>query len=367
MRPTFMSFDEARRAFAADRAQMERLGIIIPQGVAYLSEDVKADFTIAMDAQPALSTAPNSAIPVMLTTVIDPEVYEILFAPSKATEILSERKKGTWLDSTALFPTVEHTGEVSSYGDRSNNGLSNANLNWPNRQSYLFQTIIDYGERELEMAGLGKVNWVSELQRAAALNMTKFANLAYFYGINGLENYGLINDPGLSAALTPSTKVAGGTAWITNGRITATANEIYDDIVSLYIQLQAQTAGQVDAESKMTLALSPSREAALSATNSFNVNVRDLLKKNYPNIRVVSAVQYGALSATNPQGNAAGELVQLIADTVGGQQTGYTAFNEKMRAHNIVQALSSWMQKWSGGVWGAIIRQPMDIAQMVGI
>lgn len=367
MRPNFITFDEARRAFAADRPEMERRGVIVPMAMAYVSEDVRRDFNIAMDAQPALSTTPNSAIPVMLTTTIDPEVYEILFAPNKAVEILTERKKGTWLDSTTMFPTVEHTGEVSSYGDRNNNGMSNANINWPNRQSYLYQTVIDYGERELEMAGLGKVNWVSELQRAAATNMDKFANLGYFYGIAGLENYGLINDPGLSAALTPATKTAGGTAWITNGRITATANEIYDDIVALYIQLTAQTAGLVDANAKMTLALSPSREAALSATNSFNVNVRDLLKKNYPNIRVVSAVQYGAYSATNPQGNRAGELVQLIADTVGGQQTGYVAFNEKMRAHNIVQGLSSWMQKWSGGIWGAIIRQPMDIAQMVGI
>ncbi|TIS53181.1 MAG: DUF2184 domain-containing protein, partial [Mesorhizobium sp.] len=42
----------------------------------------------------------------------------------------------------------------------------------------------------------------------------------------------------------------------------------------------------------MTLAMSPESQLAMTATNSFNVNVEDLLKKNFPNLRVVSAVQY---------------------------------------------------------------------------
>lgn len=368
MAPRFQTFAEARAAFLADRPRHEELGVILrPTVLAYVSEDVRRDPSIAMDAQVDLTTTPNAGVPAMLTTNIDPEVYEILFSPNKGAEILGERKKGNWLSLTELFPTVEQAGEVSSYGDFSSNGMSNANTNWTPRQSYLFQTIINYGERELEMAGLGGVNWVSELQKSSATNLNKFQNLSYFYGIAGLINYGLINDPLLSAALTPSTKLATGTAWITNGRITATANEIYDDIVAMYSQLVSQTQGLVDAETPITLAMSPGSEVALSATNSFNVNVRDLLKKNYPNIRVITAVQYGAYSTANPQGNLGGNLVQMIADKVEGQATGYAAFNEKMRSHAIIQDLSSWKQKQTSGSWGAIIRQPMDISQMVGV
>ncbi len=366
MAPRFETFAEARAAFLADRPRFEEMGVILhPTVLAYVSEDVRRDPTIAMDAQVDLTTVPNAGVPALLTTNIDPEVYEVLFSPNKGAEILGERKKGNWLSNTELFPMVEVAGEVASYGDFENSGMSNANTNWVPRQSYLFQTVINYGERELAMAGLGGVNWVSTLQKSAANSLNKFQNLSYFYGIGGLINYGLLNDPDL----TPATKAAtpGSGKWITNGRITATANEIYDDIVNLYSQLVSQTQGLVDAETKITLALSPASEVALSATNNFNVNVRDLLKKNYPNIRVVTAVQYGAYSTANPQGNLGGELVQMIADSAGGQDTGYAAFNEKMRAHAIIQDLSSWKQKNTSGTWGAIIRQPMDVSQMVGV
>jgi hypothetical protein len=62
-----------------------------------------------------------------------------------------------------------------------------------------------------------------------------------------------------------------------------------------------------------------------------------------------------------------GELMQLILPTYNGVRTGYIGFTEKMRAHPLIAALSSWMQKQSGGTWGAIIRRPIAIAQMLGI
>jgi hypothetical protein len=115
------------------------------------------------------------------------------------------------------------------------------------------------------------------------------------------------------------------------------------------------------------LAMSPGSEVALTATNSFNVNVSDLLKKNFPNITVKTAVQYGVLSSSNPQGITGGNLVQMIADAVEGQQTGYCAFSEKMRSHPIVRQLSSFQQKVTAGTWGAIVRQPFGISQMLGV
>jgi hypothetical protein len=351
-----------------DRAQFEAAGAyLLPETISYVPDEFKRNFALAMDAQPQLVTNPNSAIPAFLTTMVDPTVFEILFAPNRAAEIFGEVRKGTWLDDTAMFPVVEHTGEVSSYGDHNNNGRAGANTNWPQRQAYLYQTIKDYGERELERAGLARISWVTEIDRAAVTVLNKFQNLTYFYGVAGLQNYGLFTDPNLSAALTPSTKTAGGTAWITNGVVTATANEIYTDIQSLFSKLVAQNAGLITQESKLTLAMSPGSEVALTATNTFNVNVSDLLKKNFPNITVKTAVQYGARSAQNPQGIVGGNLVQLIADDVEGQDTGYCAFNEKMRAHPIIRHLSSFQQKLTAGTWGAIIRMPSAFAQMLGV
>lgn len=362
-----MNLQEAMAAFAADQPHLEARGVYLSGVKTYIPDGFKQDYSLAMDAQPSLSTDPNSAVPAMLTTMIDPTVFEVLFAPNRLSVIFGEVRKGTWLDETAMFPVVEHTGEVSSYGDHAENGRAGANTNWPQRQAYLFQTVKEYGERELERAGLARINWISEIDRAAATVLNKFSNLTYAFGVSGLQNYGLLNDPNLSAALTPATKQAGGTAWISGGQIKATANEVYADIEALFFQLVEQTAGLVQQDSKMVLAMSPGSAVALTATNTFNVNVTDLLKKNFPNIRVETAVQYGALSASNPQGVAAGNLVQLIADEIEGQDTGYCAFNEKMRAHPIIRAMSSFRQKVTAGSWGAVIRMPMAISQMVGV
>jgi hypothetical protein len=373
-----MNLQEARAAWATHAPQFKARGVSLPDVVAYMPEDFKRDFTLAMDsmpelqryamdAQPTLTTAPNSGVPAFLTTMIDPAVFKVLFAPSRAAIIMGEIRKGTWLDETIMFPTVEHTGEVSSYGDYAENGRAGVNTNWPQRQSYLFQAIKEYGDRELERAGLARINWVSEIDQAAATVLNKFANLVYFVGLQGLQNYGLLNDPNLTASLTPATKAAGGVKWINNGVMNATANEVYADIQAIYFQLINQTAGLVEADTKMVLAMSPGTEVALTITNSFNVNVFDLLKKNFPNIRFETAVQYGTVTTANPQGNSAGNLVQLIAEEIEGQQTGFMAFNEKMHAMPIVRQLSSFKQKVLAGVWGAVLRQPFGIASMLGV
>jgi len=368
MTTKYNTFAEAQRAFAMDKAEFEARGVFIDGATSYWPENFKRDASLALDSIPGLNTNANSAVPAILTTLVDPTIYEILFAPNKAVEIAGEEKHGSWLDDTIMFPTVEHTGEVSSYGDYNNNGKAGANLNWPQRQSYLFQVIKNYGDKELERVGLSKINWVSELDRSAATQLNKFHNLTYFYGVQGLQNYGMFNDPNLAASLTPGVKAAGnGNVWVYQNAPNATANEIFTDVEALVIKLIVQTGGLVASDSKLTLALSPANEGALATTNSFGFSAMDMIKKNYPNLRVVSAVQYAALSSTNPQGNAGGNFMQLFADEVEGQTTVFCAYNEKMRAHPLFRDLSSYRQKVTSGSWGAIIRMPFAITSMIGI
>lgn len=363
----FRDFHEAAAQWAADKPMHERNGIYMPDVRAYAYDAAKDDYTVAMDAQPTLQTDPNSSIPYFLTTMVDPTIIEILFAPTVAAEIAGEVRRGTWLDQQIMFPVVESTGEVSSYGDYATSGMSSANMDFPQRQAYLFQTIKRYGELELERAGLAKVNWIQQLDRSAANNLNRFSNFTYFYGVLGLQNYGLFNDPNLGASITPAAKAYGGTTWISSGTVRATANEIFLDVEDLVIQLVGQNQGLVNTKSKMTLALSPANEAAFSTTNSFGVNVNMLIKQNYPNMRIITAPQYAVQSALNPQGLAAGNFMQLFVDEVEGQQTVFCAFNEKMRAHPIIRQLSAFEQKMTAGTWGAVYRYPAGEASMLGI
>lgn len=370
-----MNVTEARSKFQSHRAEHERQGVFLPSVQMYLPDEWKRDFRLAMDAlpsllaQPTLATDPTSGIPSLLTTVIDPEVIRIIFSPLQFAKILGERMVGNWLEETRMFPVVEMTGEVSSYGDFNNNGRAGVNLNWPQFQSYLYQTFVRYGERELERAGLARINYVSELNISAADILNRFANLVYAFGLAGLQNYGIINNPFLTAFLTPATKAAGGTAWFTSsGAVNATANEVYNDIVALIEQLINQTLGAVEIDTKLTLAMSPQSQVATTFTNQFGVNVRDLLKENYPNLTIKTAPQYGTQSTTNPQGfSAAGNVLQLITESIHGQQVAYAAYNEKLRSHKIIPEPSAWMQKLTSGVWGTILRMPVGVAQMLGV
>jgi len=200
---------------------------------------------LAQDAQPELVTVSSSGIPAFLSTYIEPTAIDILVAPQKATTIVGEEtKKGDWTTETAMFPVVEHTGMVSSYGDYSETGMSNANVNWVQRQSYTYQIFTGWGERELDRMGLARVDWANQKRKSAYSTLNIFQNLTYFFGVAGLANYGLLNDPSLPAPIAPIADTSTGTSLVTwkqkatdleNGAVA-----IYNDIVfGLYTQLDS--------------------------------------------------------------------------------------------------------------------------------
>jgi hypothetical protein len=315
---------------------------------------------VAMDAAFPLITQSNSGIPAMLSTYIDPKLIKVLVAPMKAAEAAGgERKYGDWTTRTAMFPMIESTGEVTSYGDYNNSGSTGANFQFPQRQSYHYQTITRWGERELADAGLAKIDYAAQLNVASALSLNKYQNSTYLKGVSGLQNYGMLNDPALPADLTPATKAATGTAWIlANGTINATAVEVQRDISKMFYALQVSTNGLLDTTDPLTLIMSPQSSVALTITDAFNVNVADILKKTYPNLTIRTVPEYAT---------ASGQKVQMVLEEFEGQRTWDCSFTEKMRAHPIITELSAFKQKKSAGTWGTVIFAPLFVQGMLGV
>jgi len=334
----------------------EKYGLVFPgaRGLATDDNSAARRARVALDAaapnlypgQQASVTNPNAGIPAFLMTFVDPELVRVSIAPTKAAEILGEEKKGDWEDVALTFPMVESAGETSSYGDDSENGMADSQLNWEYRQPYMYQCITKWGELEMARAGKAKVDWASEQNIASAEVMRVFENLVYFFGLKNLQNYGLLNDPALPPSIVPGTKVAGGTSW-TN----ATTKEIFQDFEAVFTQAQIQTAGLLEATDAFTWAMSPSRAAQLSRATDFNVSVLKMLKDAYPASEVKTAVQYST---------PAGELMQLIPEKIDGKRVGFCSFTEKLRSHPIIQGLSNYKQKKSAGVTGAIITLIME-------
>jgi hypothetical protein len=116
------TFNDGAAAWRADTRRWAESGIHVPTVVAYVPEAWKRDYRLALDelpqavaqargygydALPVLTTDPNSAVPMMLTTLIDPEVFRVLFAPMKIASILGEEKRGDWLTETAMFIAIQ--------------------------------------------------------------------------------------------------------------------------------------------------------------------------------------------------------------------------------------------------------------------
>ncbi len=324
--------------------QLERdAGIVFMGGGKKLMDD-KIAAALAMDAQPGLTTVGNSGIPAWMLNYVDPQLIEIILQPTKAAEVFGEMKKGDWTTETATFMTVEPTGEVSSYGDYNNNGVSGVNVNFPQRQSYHYQVFTRWGEREVARAGEAKIDYVARVNEASVNALNRFQNKTYLFGVKGLQNYGVLNDPSLPAS------TAAAKTWANS-----TGEEVYESIRKLFQTLLKQTGGKIDMNTPLLLVCSPTASVDLTKTNQYNVNVIDQLKKNFPNLRVETIPEYSATS---------GETVQLIVEELDGQRTLDCAFTEKLRAHNMVLEASSIKQKKSQGTWGAIIYRPFCIASM---
>lgn len=314
---------------------------------------------MGFDAQPALNTVPSNGVLAWMANFHDPDIVRVLFAPLKATEIMggemAERKVGTMATASATFSVVEHTGETSAYGDYNNNGASGINASFPWRQSFNFQTIIQYGELETERMALASINLVAEKKDAATWTVSQFRNTSYFYGIAGLQNYGILNDPNLPAPIQPALKASGTRVWST-----ALPEEIYNDFVIMYQQLAVQAKGLIDlsTESDLTVAMSATAQGWIKRANNFGVTALKLIQENFPNIRIVTAPQYST---------SAGELVQMFATRLRNQLTGNLAFSEKLRAFPIIPDLSSYKQKIAGGTWGFILKTGYAFVQMLGV
>lgn len=315
--------------------------------------DRKEIDVLAHDA--ALVTVPNSTVPAELLAYYDPRVIDIVTRPRKAREIFSEVQKGDWTTPYAKFKQNELTGSTQPYTDFGQSRTSGVNYNWITRQQYVFQTLIEYGDLEEAVSAAAKIQLAADKQRSAAHVIDVDANLFYLLGVQGMEIYGILNNPALPAAIAPlPSGTGGGILWSTKDTL-----QRYNDILSLFQQLVIQGDGWIDQDSALTLVISPAAAVDLGAATDFNVSVLDMLKKYFSNLKIVTLPEMAD--------DAAGESIMLIADDMAGNPVGELGYSDKIRAGRIVPDVSSFRQKWTSTTYGAIIYYPFAIATMRGI
>lgn len=323
----------------------------IGEGYSYLIDKSNPQsMGFAMDA--ALVGNANAGIPVEYTAFLDPAVIKILTAPRRARMIGKEVKIGDWTTPYAKFKTVEETGNVQAYDDYADNGTSDVNLNFPVRDNFVFETVIRYGDREVDTAGMARINLAAEKQRSAANTLDIAMNRADFFGVDGLRIYGLTNDPNLPSAVTLASGAAGSVLWSKK-----TTNEIFNDIVLLVGDVSKRSKGLVDSSSKMKLIVSPENGISLEQSTQYNKSVKEMMKGAFPNMEIVVAEEMNSSS---------GNMVQVWAEADDEIATVVLGYSEKLRAGRTIAEMSHFKQKFVAGTYGAVIQRPFLMAHSLG-
>ena len=295
---------------------------------------------------------PNTSVPAYMSVYANPRVIEILTAKRNYKAIAPEVKNGDWSTAFTQFRALELTGTVTPYQDYDANGQANVNTNFPTRQQYRFQTTLRVGDLEQDVNAAARIDLFAEKQRSAATLLEISFNKYAFYGVSGLNIYGLLNDPNLNADLTPTTGTAGNT-WTLK-----TADEIMADFAKMYGKLYERSNGWIDGNTKTKLVIAPAALAELNKVNAFSASVKKMLADTYPNMEILSAPEMVTGS---------GNLAMILADEVNGQPTVEFGYSEKYKAHSIIRDSSSMYQKISAGTYGAIVYMPFAIVTMLGV
>lgn len=354
-----------------DFEKAKQLGISSPYAKGFMpytekNGKIRVDFDkaarlLAQDS--ALTTGGNVGVPSALVTYIDPSVTEILFGAMNATQLALESKKGDWADKYMRFNVTEYTGTVTPYSDHGENIASDINIESPERENFLFETVIRYGDLEEASVARQRLSLAAEKQKAAATILAKAHNKFYLYGVQGKKTYGLLNDPNLNSAIAPIAVSIGSSSYSTwadklQHDSAGAANMIYNDVLKLWNELCKNNGGNIDSSTPVKLAISNARASYLNAPNSFGLTAKKMLEDNFPNIEIV---QIPELST------AQGEMLYMIVPEVYASSTADLAYSEKMRLGRIIPELSAFKQKAVGGTWGAIIRRPSLIQTMTGV
>ena len=322
---------------------------------------IRVDFAKAAEtlAQDAAITTPTAGVPAIFTTYIDPQVVPILFGAQNSTRMFDEERRGDFATSEMQFGIKEVAGSVTSYSDYAENISTDVNFEFTTRDNYVFETVIKYGEREIQIAGKAKLNLVSEKQQGAAYVLAAAHNKINLLGVAGKRVYGMLNAPNLPTSLTPIV-VSGNSTWASKQAADPAnfPNVAYNDINKMWADLCARNGGHIDETMRIRLGVAPAISAFLSVPNVYGLSALTLLKKTYPNLEVVQLPEL----ATNAGNTLFMEIPELL-----GTKTAIFAPSEKARFMNVIPKMSSYQQKVAGATFGCVYKRPSLVSIMTGV
>lgn len=311
---------------------------------------------MAMDADTWLYNQPSNGVPLEFLVEYSKKPIKQILLKRAYNQIGAEYQMGGFATQTVRIPVQGLVAQVSSYGDYSADPISDANYTWSPRDLYRFQTVIQYGDLEVEAGGMAKLDIIGGKRYSASQAIAITQNKLFFTGdlistgVFASKTFGILNDPALNPAIA-----------LTGGWATATTNSIINDINKLFQQLQTQTGNNVSQDTRLLLCLSGEASAYLSTPNAnSSFTVAQVLRETYPNLQIVVAPEYKTLSS-----GLGG--IQMIAIDLIDEKAAVDLFAYKYRSHGTIRQLSSYQEKVSASSGGCGVLAPAAVVTGTGL
>lgn len=358
---------DARDVTQAATQALAAVGLHLPQ--AYIRDSFRALVGDSNDVAPngpsiAGVTTPSMATAIQFLQAWLPGFVRVATAARKIDDLIGVNTVGAWEDEEVVQGVLEPIGGAQVYTDHANVPLASWNVNFERRTVVRFEQGFEVGSLEEARAARMRVSTAAEKRSSSALALDIQRNRVGFYGYNDGDNrtYGFLNDPALSAYVTVPAGTGGGTGWNTK-----TFTEICTDLRVALARLRVNSKDVVDPSSTpITLAVASSAVDYLSTTGEYGqVSVVDWLKKNYPNVRIVSAPELN-------DANGGVAVFYLYADKVDdGASDDSATFVQvvpaRFMALGVEKRAKGYLEDFANATAGTMVKRPFACVRYSGI
>ncbi len=344
---------------------MKKLGFSFSPGVA---ADMARAYGVGMDSLP--STISTPAIPGLIQFMqywMPGQVFAMT-AKRKIDELTGIATMGEFADEQVVQEFLEPTGYPRPYSDYGNAPLADWNLTFPYRTIVRFELGMRVGILEEERSAKVRVNSGQTKRESCGVNLEITRNLVGFNGYNSGNNntYGFLNDPGLPAYITVAATGTGSTTEWSN----KTFLQIQTDLLTAFVQLRTQSKGNIDPkETPTVLALATNAIDYLSVTSDFGISVKDWLNTNYPNVRIVDAIQ---LNTADTNAGITGGVFYLYAERFADLSTDdgkvwVQPVPMKFRVLGVQKLTKGYQEDYANATAGVMLKRPFAVVRYAGI
>ena len=338
--------------------------IMIATDARHANESAGAYAQYAGDDTSSYSIA-SSGVPSWFTTVWTNKLITQLLQTRPFFKMTHEFQQGMFGTTNIKIPTISQTGNGVLYGAHSGGGSANNNYNWIDRETVTLQQTLTYDDLTTAQFSMAKIDFIGNLRETIADRINLDINQIGFSGYVGRRTYGLLNDPSLNAsfAFPASASNPASSQWIYK-----TGIEIIADINSLHASIVSIAGGQANpAEADCILGVPPTVYSYLlnPSSNLVAGSIMDFINKTYPRMKVEQVQNYQGTGS--PIGASTPNYCQLIYSRLGNQEVALNCFSSLYQSHGVVRELSSYNEKVSYTIAGAIVALSVGIATAYGL